>query len=588
MRSQTKALHAVLTCTAAFMFMSASAATPSVISPPNPYLAQSFNNQTHWNDAASDSTSIAVPRGAYEMTPNAYAVVPNEGLALSAYSDRVAGTEIHWYWAGYSLRKLKVDGMKITEIDRLDMPPKLPGYQPVTAVQRLEQAAAVQKLIEAQDEQGLFDYMKSQPNRLITTTTDQMMAGAFYTLLTREDAFIGANARKVFRIEQEDPKQPLSRMRLVREAAMPATLFDNEKVKQSTRISVDTLFGMGMTFNGYLVLNTVGGKVATLRRDTLELVDTYSVEGRDEVFLNSFATGPEAGGGAVYVASNQNMYRLVVDADGKIHADEASGAWKAPYERGRRFTSVKAGDGTGSTPTLMGFGPGEDKLVVFTDGAEKMRLVAMWRDGIPDGWKRRPGALSDRVADQREVDLGAGIETVQSEQSVSVYDGHAFVVNNIPTRESPTLANEGFYVNFLNGATRPPARGAAMLRWDNHLHAWKALWTRTDVSSVSVVPMISGGSRMAIIDGYFPERRNERHLIGMDLDTGKTVMAIRTGTNPLFNGMYAPVKCDSDGRILYGMAFGLVLADTTRMTRFDLASLPGAATESKRVAGAGK
>ena len=74
---------------------------------------------------------------------------------------------------------------------------------------------------------------------------------------------------------------------------------------------------------------------------------------------------------------------------------------------------------------------------------------------------------------------------------------------------------------------------------------------------------------MAIIDGYFAGRWGDRHHIGMDLDTGKTVMSIRTGSNPMFNGMYAPVKVDADGHLMYGMAFGMVRMDQSRMKRIE-------------------
>ncbi|MGT2493514.1 hypothetical protein ACU4GD_31070 [Cupriavidus basilensis] len=33
----------------------------------------------------------------------------------------------------------------------------------------------------------------------------------------------------------------------------------------------------------------------------------------------------------------------------------------------------------------------------------------------------------------------------------------------------------------------------------------------------------------------------------MDLDTGKTVMTIRTGSDPTFNGFYSPIKGRSAG-----------------------------------------
>jgi hypothetical protein len=53
----------------------------------------------------------------------------------------------------------------------------------------------------------------------------------------------------------------------LRAATLPASLFDNEKIKRGkTRLPADILFGMGMTYNGYLVVNTLGGKVVTLDR----------------------------------------------------------------------------------------------------------------------------------------------------------------------------------------------------------------------------------------------------------------------------------------------------------------------------------
>ncbi|WP_224791441.1 hypothetical protein [Pseudomonas fluorescens] len=509
-------------------------------------------------------------RGSFKITPDAYRVVPNESGSLIQYTDSVGGTDVYWFWAGFSLRKLKIDDdFKFTEIARLDLPVKLPNYQPVTPEQRLQQAAETRKFLEAKDEKGLLEYMSAQPNRMLTGTSDQVMGGAVYSLLTRDDAFIGASARRVFRIDQNDPENPASGMKLTRETQLPDELFDNEKAKRGTGLPTDVTFGMGMTLNGYLVVNTVGGVIATLDRTTLNVIDSYRVEGSDELFLNSFATGPEVDGGAVYVASNENMYRLVVDKHGKIHADEASGAWKAPYERGPRFTSIKIADGTGSTPSLMGYGPDEDKLVVFTDGAKKMNLVAMWRDNIPAHWKQKPGTLSPRIADQREVDLGGDISTVQSEQSVAVYDGHAFVVNNIPSEDQPVLSKASYYVTMLNGMTRPTPRGVAMLKWDSEKDQWNPLWNRTDVGSISIVPMISGGSRMALINGFYSGRLGEGYQIGMDLDTGKTVLEIATGSDPVFNGMYAPMKVDKQGRLMYGMAFGLVLMDTDRMQKVE-------------------
>lgn len=102
--------------------------------------------------------------------------------------------------------------------------------------------------------------MQAQPNRMLTATTDQLLGGAIYSLLTRDNAFIGASARRVFRIDQNDPKDPNSGMKLTQEVQLPDALFDNEKTKRGVGIPVDTTFGMGMTLNGYLVVNTMGAQ----------------------------------------------------------------------------------------------------------------------------------------------------------------------------------------------------------------------------------------------------------------------------------------------------------------------------------------
>ena len=544
------------------------ASLPAGYEEPNPYLAQSYNNQTHWNHGGAINSKIVVPRGNYEITPGSVQVIPNESVSLPIFSDKVNGKETFWWWAGYSLRKLDMQDGKLVELARADIPVKLPNYVPITPDQRREQAATAQKFLDAKDEKGLLDYMTSQPNRMASAAADQVANGAVYAVLTRDDAFIGCNGRQVFRIDSANPKDASSALSVSRAVVLPPSLFDNDKAKHGTHFPIDMLFGLSMTYNGYIVANTLGGKVITLNRDTLEVIDTYSVSGSDELFLNSFVTSPEAGGGAVYVASNTDMYRLVVDENGKIHSDEASGAWKAAYERGIRMPPPKIADGTGATPSLMGFGPKEDKLVVITDGAKHMSMVAFWRDKMPADWKQKPGTLSARIADQRLVDMGPGIDTVQSEQQVAVYGDYAFVVNNIAAEQAPPSIFS-YYVNILLGATRPAGVGAATFAWQQDTHTWKELWSRDDVTSTSIVPMISGVSHMAIIDGYFTKQWNDRYHIGLDLDTGKTVMTIHTGTDPTFNGMYSPIKVDSQGHIFYGMAFGLVRMDTTKMKRVD-------------------
>lgn len=537
--------------------------------PSNPFLAREFNNQSHWNDAATDSTAIAVPRGHYRVTPDSYEWVPGEALGIPHYSALVAGREVHWFFAGTTLRKFVREQGMLREVDRRSVAHQLPDYVPPTDDLRRQQAEDLRALIAARDEQAVVDYLDRQPNRLSSAVEDQVAHGVLYSLITADHAFIGANARGLLRIDQGDPTDPVSPLREPLQVTLPDSLFDDAKVRERTIFQTDSVFGLGMTFNGFLVINTVGGKIATLDRRSLRLIDVYGTPETEEVFSNSFATSREAKGGAVYVASNRKMYRLVVDARGRIRSDAGAGAWSARYDAGERLPVGKIADGTGATPTLMGFGRGEDELVVLTDGRRKMRLVAFWRNAIPKQRRSQPG-VDPRIADQLEVDMGPELATVQSEQSVVTYGSYAFVLNAVPDKSAPPIKARGSYARgLLTGLTRPLPRGVAMLRWNADQDRWQALWQRSDVGTVATVPMISGGSRMVIVNGGFVARPGELYHLGFDLDRGELVMSIASGADPLFNGAFTGIKCDRGGALMYTTVLGLLRFDVGRMQTVD-------------------
>ena len=533
----------------------------------NPWLADSPNNQSHWNDAATDSTPAAVPRGHYCMSADGAVIVMSDGLGIPAYGATVAGQPVYWFFSGTMLRKLHRLGNRMIEIDRKPIRQDLPGLTLLDSAARSRQAAAIQAYLDAGDEAGLAAYLAAQPNRLASAVEDQVEQGVLYSLFTRDHGFIGGNARGLVQIDNLDPADPASKLGEPRYAALPNGLFDDARVRRGTFFARDAAFGMGMTFNGYLLVSTLGGRIATFDRQTLQQVDVWTVPDGDELFTNGFATSPELDGGAVYVASNRRMYRLAVDRGGRIHSDPASGAWSAAYDRGERLPTGKIADGTGSTPTLMGFGPGEDKLVVLTDGARKMRLVAFWRDRLPRGWKGRPGLPSPRIADQITVDLGPEFPVVQSEQSVVVEGQSAFVLNSMlpPAEVKPVPGKGSFLRGLLLGATRPLPRGIAMYRWDPVRHRWQAQWRRTDIGTVATVPFISGGSRMVVLNGSLANGPRGLYQLGFDQATGKLVMSIGSGSDPRFNGAFTGVKADDDGSLMYTTMFGLVRFDVTRM-----------------------
>lgn len=535
----------------------------------NPFLADSPNNQAHWNDAATDHTPVAVPTGHYCMTSAGAAVMPSDGLGIPAYGAEVGGRRIYWFFSGTALRKLELIGGQFVEIDRQPIRQTLPGLVVLDRAGRQAQADAIKALLAAGDEAALAAYLAAQPNRLLQAVEDQVEQGVLYSLFTRDHGFIGGNARGLVAIDNLDPRDPHSRLGPPRYAALPDTLFDDARVRRGTFFAGDAAFGLGMTFNGYLLVSTLGGRIATFDRRSLRLVDSFTVPDADELFTNGFATSEEAGGGAVYVASNRRMYRLVVDQAGQIHGDARHGAWSADYDRGERLPVGKIADGTGSTPTLVGFGRDQDKLVVLTDGARKMRLVAFWRDRLPHGWRARPGLPSPRIADQITVDLGPDFPVVQSEQSVVGTGGYAFVLNSMlpPGEARPYPARGAYLRGLLLGATRPLPRGVAMFRWNGKRDRWQALWQRTDIGTVATVPFLSSKSRMVVLNGTLGALSGGLYQLGLDQDTGKLVMSIGSGNDPRFNGAFTGIKADDDGSLMYTTIFGLVRFDVTRMKR---------------------
>jgi len=140
---------------------------------------------------------------------------------------------------------------------------------------------------------------------------------------------------------------------------------------------------------------------------------------------------------------------------------EDDGAWSCPYTHSTQPPIIKVGVGTGSTPTLMGFGDDENTLVVITDGAKQMNLIAFWRDKIREG--------AERIADQIPVTYGFSPlpEWIQSEQSVVVSGYGAFVVNNMPMNVSSDLIGKNKILQVsLMGPAYDTAYGAERFEWD--------------------------------------------------------------------------------------------------------------------------
>lgn len=535
----------------------------------NPFLLDSENNQGHWNDAATDATRWPLKLGHFRAPdPSRLELRPNAGLGIPFYSRRYpSGEDLSWFFTGFELQRVLNDKTGPVVIDQIPLVPPPNGYVSVSASDRMEQGRVIEQLLTQGDESGLSQYLLSTPNRLASAVEDQVRAGILYSMVDAQGGFIGTSARGILRVPLEEPDNPRSKFSTPVRMQFPEAYFDDVRVAQHTIFPRDVVFGLGMTFNGYVVVSTLGGRVLTLDRSSLEVRDQLQLSLPDEVITNSFATSEEVNGGAVYVASNQAMYRFVVRADGTLSAAPHDGAWREPYDRGIRLKRGKISDGTGATPTLMGFGQSEDRLVVITDGAERMRLLAFWRDALPSD---RQGKPLPRLAHAAPVTFGFDADVIQSEQSVAVYGPYAFVINNIMPHDARPLPKGGSYLRgLLVGATRSPPKGAAMYRWNPSSRQWSLLWTKPKIGPVATVPMISAPSRVVVVNAYLEDRPKESFHLGFDLDTGKTIFSVSASLNPAFNGAFSGIKSDDQGALWYSTMLGLIRLDPNRMAPWD-------------------
>lgn len=308
-----------------------------------------------------------------------------------------------------------------------------------------------------------------------------------------------------------------------------------------------------MSYDGFLIVASQQG-LLTVDRGLNGVIDSYPLPA-GQVLTNSVSNDENGG---IYVASNSTqpngdgLMQKVICKGGRFSAAESDGAWQARYDGGPEAPAIKHGYGTGSTPTLMGFGDMDDKLVVITDGAKRMKLVAFWRDAIPaDATPADPS--NPRIADAFEITCGfpKSTEWIQSEQSVVAGGYDAFVVNNIdPATE---IISDKVIGVLAIGPLTPGPKGAECVRWNSSLNKWESRWHRTDVSSISMIPSVSIPSEIVFVNGYESDGWT---VTGMDWRTGITRHRISFGYNNRGNGAYAVIQYLPDGDLLFNSVAG--------------------------------
>lgn len=494
---------------------------------PNPFLAKEHYSITHFNSAQTDAIPYFVPDGTWHADPYACEGSWSGPVNLMTLSAAVDG--YMWGMSSDRVSYYRCTDGRFTKLGEAG----LPDGTMKTEEQLRTLSANYNSPKELYD--AITPFTGEHPMHAISSGN--------YVLCDKDNYAYTNIGTTIARYRLKEASKP--------EAGIELDSYLNIKDQVG---SAWALVGVVMTYDGYLVAAYNSG-IVVVDRNLSGVVDTYSLP-NGQVLTNSIAVEEDGG---IYVASNSKepsgdgLMQKIVWRGGHLSTAEADGAWQCAYDGGPTAPSIKMGNGTGSTPTLMGFGDDEDHLVVITDGAKRMKIVAFWRDNIPADAKEVAGGRQ-RIAGYKEVTCGlpSSTEWIQSEQSVACAGYGAFVVNNILSGGTSTGDK---VVDVLSiGPLIPSPYGVERLEWNTKDNKWETVWMRGDVSSPSMIPAISTSAGMVFVNGY--SQSDGWEVTGLDWNTGATRHRVIFGNTSRGNGTYAIIQYFNNGDLLFNSCSG--------------------------------
>jgi hypothetical protein len=501
----------------------------------NPYLSATIYGVTHINSGQTNCVPFKINDGEFNVDLEKLEPIWGGPVNNVTY----ASTDSNFMWSVSTDRIALIDKSGsnwkfVTDIN-------LPGAKRLT-IDQLKSISDVKY--------SSLDFAENHLKEILGPEPGLVLPAGVYALVS-SDNYVYANAGNIVSaIGLVDNMNPSKGLEVKYKFDVSSLIPAAELAPGVKRIN---MVGMNMTYDGYIVIGAVNG-IAVIDRQFKSPGKFYSFDD-NELCTNSMAVDENNG---IYVATGSKvprgdgMMRKLVWTGESISDKEEDGAWKCPYNGGDWPPAIKAGTGAGSTPTLMGFGNDEDKLVLITDGQNRMNLVAFWRNEIPESHQQKEGTKSRRIAGLIPIKAGLPEDKpwIQSEQTIVVNKWGAFLVNNLIDEGHPDRIIDVMTV----GPVHPGPKGMERVEWDPEKNEFFSAWTRNDVVSTSMVPLVTSGSNMVLVNGYTSERGWE--ITGLDWNTGKDRLRILFGQTNRGNGAYAILQLLKDGDLLFNSVIG--------------------------------
>jgi len=462
----------------------------------NPWLADSVYPVSHVNSAATDAVPFPGPTGGGKLSREQVTAVPV--LFVSNPTIKKVGRDVVVLAPGtLGIQKIIATG------DAFELVTSLPYPGLEARAQRVNNRAIATALneVDAARRGGDDARLAAAPELLARLGLDFGTAvNGASNLIDKDGCHIcvygGTNVLKT-----SDDNVARGPMRVVRKVDVA------EAVPSDVGRRVPRILGAAMTYDGFLAL-VAPGALLVLDRD-LEVRSFVAFS--DETVDNGLVVDEEGG---IYVVTSRRMLKVVWNGR-DLSTDERDGAWEAEYNTMSGEIALAMGAvsrGSGTTPTLMGFGDDPHKLVVIADADESgTNAVAFWRDEIPAGFAQKDGTKSRRIADQRRLDISK--LTIEPSPEVLGY-GVAFLNSAFPKpTKIPGLGNA-----FVSGVTRPAPLGIQKLVWSPEKLAFEPAWTNPDIDNTDwLVPSISAATGEMYV-GH--KEHGDYQVVGLDWATG--------------------------------------------------------------------
>jgi hypothetical protein len=501
----------------------------------NPHLSSDIYGVTHINSGQTNCVPYQINDGEFNVDLNNLSPIWGGPVNNVTY----ASVNKNYMWSVSTDRIALIDksGNNWTLLTDID----LPGAKRLS-VDQLKSISDVQYTS--------LDFATKHLQEILGPEPGLVLPAGVYALVSAED-YVYANAGNIVSaIGLIDKKDPSKGLEIKHSFDVSSLIPEAEVAPGIKRIN---MVGMNMTYDGHIVIGAVNG-ISVIDRQ-LKGPGKFYAFNDNELCTNSMAVDENNG---IYVATGSKtpkgdgMMRKLVWTGKEISDNETDGAWISPYNGGDWPPAIKAGTGAGSTPTLMGFGNDEDKLVLITDGQNRMNLVAFWRNEIPESHQQKTGTKSKRIAGFIPIKAGLPEEKpwIQSEQTIVVNGWGAFLVNNLIDEGHPDRIIDVMTV----GPVHAGPKGMERVEWDTEKNEFFSVWTRNDVVSTSMVPLVTSGSNMVLVNGYTAEKGWE--ITGLDWSTGKNRTRIEFGQTNRGNGAYAILQLLEDGDLLFNSVIG--------------------------------